>query len=131
MTRYEMRTKDLKKILGIWAGHGVPTKDWIEVVISIQSIRRDAVLVLYEWESPEEADKARLDYMEGNRVGVWHGYGDGPNGEPTRSLWVVDGCGLEKAQPTLRDAIDVARNAPKPKIVPLVGEYLKAISVVH
>jgi hypothetical protein len=60
--------------------------------------RHGAKLVLHEWETDAEADKARLDWLERNWMDAmeweWlNGLGEG-----------------------LRDQIDAARNAPKPKV---------------
>ena len=58
-------------------------------------------------------DSERLEWMEQNKVGVISGMVDDPNGEPTIFRWQCEGAGLETARPTLREAIDAARNAPK------------------
>lgn len=111
MKEYQIRTPDLNSITRTLPC--VDVKLAIEIYqreyadVAENDMRRGMVLVQAEWESDEEADRARLDWMQNN-------------GEPTgfffdsrRREWRDD---YGEFRVTLRSAIDVARGAPTPKV---------------
>lgn len=58
-------------------------------------------------------DKERLDWLDAQCRGVEFFTMDGPyDGAPPRQFFQVDGLGLEKARPTLREAIDAGLRGP-------------------
>lgn len=95
MKQYETRTHDLKHIidrLEDCSCDGAALNDH-----DLINGGRDYVLVLHEWETEAEADKARLDWLDRN----WSDFRVG---------------GLDRMGSSIRSHIDSARNAPKPTV---------------
>lgn len=95
MKQYETRTHDLKRIIARLEDcscDGAARHDH-----DIINGGRDYVLVIHEWESEEEADKARLDWLEVIQCIV-----------PLPALRELNG--------SVRKWIDRHRNAPKPTV---------------
>lgn len=63
-----------------------------------------------------EADKRRLDWLDEKSNGATKWTSDDHHGGPARSRWLVGAAMLNKARPTLREAIDAAMQAMQPKI---------------
>lgn len=112
MREYQARSEDLKSIMCQWPewdrARAVETYRREYASAPATDLRHGKVLVLAEWESPDEADHARIDWME--RHGVPAGYFF----DARRSEWRDDkgNCAVR-----LRGAIDFARGAPEPKVI--------------
>lgn len=108
---YQARTADMKSVMCQW-----PEWDRVRAIEAYRreyanapatDLRHGKVLVLAEWESPPEADCARLDWMQehGEPAGFFY--------DARKREWRDDkgDCAVK-----LRAAIDSARGAPEPKV---------------
>ena len=114
MKEYQARSADMKSIMCQW-----PEWDKNRAIETYRreyqnapetDLRHGKVLVLAEWESPDEADRARLDWLEN------YGYENGWDNRFNKT-WSLE---LPKDQTgntrNIRAAIDAARKAPEEKI---------------
>ena len=104
MKEYQMRCPNLTLLTAMWGwfdGEGTAREGYKRLLQFERN--KDHVLVLHEWESDAEADKARLDWM-----GQVRRY-TRDDGNGLSNYWQLGGIGDE----TLRQAIDRLREAPK------------------
>lgn len=111
MKEYQARSADMKSIMCQWPewdrNRAIETYRREYANAPTTDLRHGKVLVLAEWESPQEADRARLDWMQefGEPAGFFF--------DTRKSEWRDDkgDCAVK-----LRDAIDSARRAPESKV---------------
>lgn len=102
MKRFEIRSRDLSQFFYVCG------EDWTEIEAKdkYSEIKSslDCVLVLHEFETKAEADKARLDWLQEN---IYQDRGH---------LIVCINHQSDFLKGTVRELIDKARQAPPPKV---------------
>lgn len=123
MKAYEIRTKDLKSVVFESDSESGARACYARNL----ALQRDGcVLVLHEWESEAEADKARLDWLEANLLHLSHERATNSldmGGKCVRGQLLNAARGQEAGPSyftvlhrSIREAIDDARQSPQPKL---------------
>lgn len=119
MKEYQARTKDGKAMCMTWPDWNERgAKSWFrETGLTEFEIdhRRDYVLVLAEWESEDEANEARLRWLEENCASLYHG-GPSMGGNDWHLNYTEHGQRTRACGRTVAAVIDIARGAPAPKV---------------
>lgn len=121
MKAYEYRSRDLKTLIAVTAGEKtieLAQRGELSESAKTIAVTHQAVLVLHEWETPEEADRARLDWLD-NQAEEFQST-QGGNLFWVREWRIIKNAQFKEGLFNLREAIDFARGAP-PETFTIIG----------